>query len=181
MHNIRQKIDTALSITELVQGVFKQEECGRIVLSMIILRRFNCILHKIDLGELVNGSPNAAESLSEYIKTFPRTIYDIMKYLGFVSNVLRMEHNGLLHEVIEVLNSIDLHSNKVSNIEMVYLFRELTKINLMDFASDGYTHEEVVRLMVNLLFLADEQKLLEEAYSLGENILTNLGKVMETS
>ena len=55
-------------------------------------------------------------------------------------------------------DDIDLHPDKVSNIDMGYIFEELIRrFNEAsnEEAGDHFTPREVIRLMVNLIFLLD--------------------------
>ena len=64
----------------------------------------------------------------------------------------------VLFEVVSKFCGIDLHPEKVSNIEMGYIFEELIrKFNEAsnEEAGDHFTPREVIKLMVNLIFLPD--------------------------
>ena len=68
----------------------------------------------------------------------------------------------LLHKVIGKFADIDLHPDAVSNIEMGYLYEELIRrfSELSnETAGEHFTPREVIRLMVNLLFIDDEDVL----------------------
>ena len=59
---------------------------------------------------------------------------------------------------------IDLHPEAVSNIEMGYLYEELDPTNSRklsnETAGEHFTPREVIRLMVNLLFIDDADDIL---------------------
>ena len=64
--------------------------------------------------------------------------------------------------VISRFCQIDLHPDRVSNIEMGYIFEELIRrFNEAsnEEAGDHFTPREVIRLMVNLLFMQDNDVL----------------------
>src|SRR5699024_583716 len=59
--------------------------------------------------------------------------------------------------VIRRFGEIDLHPDQVSNIEMGYIFEELIRrFSEHAEAGDHYTPREVIKLMVHLMFLNDE-------------------------
>jgi type I restriction-modification system DNA methylase subunit len=69
-----------------------------------------------------------------------------------------MERANVLYLVISQFAEIDLHPNVVSNLEMGYLYEELIRrfSELSnETAGEHFTPREVIRLMVNLLFVED--------------------------
>lgn len=68
-----------------------------------------------------------------------------------------MDRNDVLYLVIKEFNEIDLHPEVVSNVEMGYIFEEhIRRFSEGTEARDHYTSREVIKLMVNLLFLNDD-------------------------
>ena len=75
---------------------------------------------------------------------------------------------NLLYQVIGKFAEIDLHPEAVSNIEMGYLYEELIRrfSELSnETAGEHFTPREVIRLMVNLLFIEDDDVLTKPASS----------------
>ena len=69
---------------------------------------------------------------------------------------------NLLYQVVGKFAEIDLHPEAVSNIEMGYLYEELIRrfSELSnETAGEHFTPREVIRLMVNLLFIDDDDVL----------------------
>ena len=57
------------------------------------------------------------------------------------------------------MTEVDLHPDKVSNVEMGYLYEELLrKFSELsnETAGEHFTPREVIRLMVDLLFIEDD-------------------------
>ena len=70
---------------------------------------------------------------------------------------------NLLYQVVGKFAEIDLHPDAVSNIEMGYLYEELIRrfSELSnETAGEHFTPREVIRLMVNLLFIDDDDDVL---------------------
>jgi type I restriction enzyme M protein len=71
-----------------------------------------------------------------------------------------MDDNNLLFMILKRFQEIDLHPNKISSMEMGYLFEELIRKFAEisnETAGEHFTPREVIRLMINLLFLNDRE------------------------
>ena len=71
----------------------------------------------------------------------------------------------MLYLIIQKFSEIDLHPSKVNNIQMGYIFEELIrKFSELsnETAGEHFTPREVIRLMVNLLFMDDKDILTKE-------------------
>ena len=80
----------------------------------------------------------------------------------FDTQITRLARSNLLYLVVSKFAEIDLHPDKVSNLEMGYLYEELIRrfSELSnETAGEHFTPREVIRLMVNLLFIEDEDLL----------------------
>jgi hypothetical protein len=76
--------------------------------------------------------------------------------------ITRLDRANLLYLVVSKFAEIDLHPDKVSNLEMGYLYEELIRrfSELSnETAGEHFTPREVIRLMVNLLFIEDDDLL----------------------
>ncbi|MDE0508268.1 MAG: class I SAM-dependent DNA methyltransferase [Gammaproteobacteria bacterium] len=103
------------------------------------------------------------DNLIDYITSFSGKARDIFleKFL-FTDQLKRLNDGGILWHVFERFCEIDLHSEKVSNIEMGYLFEELIrKFSEIsnETAGEHFTPREVIRLIVELLIANDDAKL----------------------
>lgn len=103
------------------------------------------------------------QNLIDYITKFSSNVRDIFldKFL-FTDQLKRLKDGGILWQVFERFCEIDLHPEKVSNIEMGYLFEELirrfSEIS-NETAGEHFTPREVIRLIVDLLIANDDAKL----------------------
>ena len=109
--------------------------------------------------EKLKGDPNnIAANLTNYIKGFSARAREIIDHFGFEEHIAKLEKADRLYLVVSKFCEIDLHPDNVSNIEMGYIFEELIRrFNEAsnEEAGDHFTPREVIRLMVNLLFLPD--------------------------
>ena len=113
--------------------------------------------------EKLKGDPNnIAANLTNYIKGFSSRAREIIEHFGFEEHIGKLDKADRLYLVVSRFRGIDLHPNAVSNIEMGYIFEELIRrFNEAsnEEAGDHFTPREVIRLMVNLLFMPDSDVL----------------------
>ncbi len=102
-------------------------------------------------------------NLLDYVTKFSGNVRDIFldKFL-FTDQLKRLKEGGILWQVFDRFAQIDLHPNRVSNVEMGYLFEELirrfSEIS-NETAGEHFTPREVIRLIVDLLLANDEAAL----------------------
>ena len=87
---------------------------------------------------------------------------DIFESFEFHTQVDKLAKAGLLYLVTEKFANIDLHPDVVSNAQMGLVFEELIRkfAELSnETAGEHFTPREVIRLMVNLLFIEDDDAL----------------------
>ena len=112
--------------------------------------------------KLLDDPDTIADSLRLYIGGFSETAKDVIDKFDFGVQIDRLRRANVLYQVIGKFAEIDLHPDKVSNIEMGYLYEELIRrfSELSnETAGEHFTPREVIRLMVNLLFIDDEDVL----------------------
>lgn len=128
------------------------------ILNQVSRHNFHNI-SKFTFKKLKNDPDNLAANLTAFIKGFSANARDIIDKFGFEKEIEKLEKNDRLFLVIsKFADEIDLHPDVVSNIEMGYIFEELIRrFNEAsnEEAGDHFTPREVIRLMVNLLFIPD--------------------------
>ena len=186
------------SVAELLRGVYKQSEYGRVILPLTVLRRLDCVLEptKANVLELVEDLPvslqnrdplleqaagqsffntsrhtfatllgdpdNVAGNLRHYIARFSESARDIVDKFNFDVQIDRLDDHNLLYLVVSKFADLDLSPETVSNLEMGYLYEELIrKFSELsnETAGEHFTPREVIRLMVNQLFVDDDELL----------------------
>ncbi len=116
----------------------------------------------LDLNKLLGDPGNVAQNLFAYIQGFSSEVRDIFEHFEFQTQVERLSKAGLLYQVTEKFCQIDLHPKRVSNADMGTVFEELIRkfAELSnETAGEHFTPREVIRLMVNLLFVEDSDAL----------------------
>jgi type I restriction enzyme M protein len=114
---------------------------------------------QLDFRRLLDDPTNVADNLRAYIGGFSVAARDVIEKFDFNSHIGRLDRANLLYLVISRFAEIDLHPEVVSNLEMGYLYEELVRrfSELSnETAGEHFTPREVIRLMVNLLFIEDE-------------------------
>ncbi len=117
---------------------------------------------KLDLPRLLDDSNNVPGNLRAYISGFSSGARDILEKFEFDAQITRLDRSNLLYKVIGKFVDIDLHPDKVSNLEMGYLYEELIRrfSELSnETAGEHFTPREVIQLMVRLLFIEDDNAL----------------------
>ncbi len=113
--------------------------------------------------EKLKGDPgNIAANLNHYIKGFSKNALDIIEHFRFDEQIAKLDQTDRLFLIVSGFSEIDLHPDKVSNIEMGHIFEELIrKFNEMsnEKAGDYFTPREVIRLMVDIIFMPDKDVL----------------------
>jgi type I restriction enzyme M protein len=112
---------------------------------------------------LLDDPDAIADSLHLYIGGFSAAAKDVIDKFDFEAQIDRLRKANLLYQVIGKFAEVDLHPEAVSNIEMGYLYEELIrKFSELsnETAGEHFTPREVIRLMVNLLFIDDADDVL---------------------
>ena len=115
--------------------------------------------------EKLKGDPdNIVQHLASYIEGFSENIRTIFRYFDFEKEIEKLAEANRLYLIVQKFATMDLHTNRVGNIEMGLLFEDLIRrFNeaANETAGDHFTPREVIRLMVNLLLEPDSAILTE--------------------
>lgn len=120
---------------------------------------------QFDFKKLVADPNNIAANLRNYINGFSEDAREIIEQFEFDNQITKLEENNLLFLVLKRFEEMDLHPDKVSSMEMGYMFEELIRKFAEisnETAGEHFTPREVIKLMVNLLFMDDTQTLTQK-------------------
>jgi type I restriction enzyme M protein len=123
----------------------------------------------VTFDQLVDDPNNLQANLEQLIAGFSPNVRDILTKFEFDRHIAKLASKQLLYPVVARFCEIDLSSDRVSNLDMGYIFEELIRrfSELKnEEAGHHYTPREVIRLMVDLLF----------TYS--DDLLTDPGKIV---
>ena len=188
------------SIADLLRGPYRPPQYERVMLPMVVLRRFDCMLEptkdavleeyktlerngtleklgdKIDsrlngiakqgfhnrspfnFGRLLGDPDKIDQHLTSYIDGFSANVRTIFRYFDFEKEIEKLAEQNRLYLIVQKFATIDLHVNRIDNIQMGLLFEDLIRrFNeaANETAGDHFTPREVIRLMVNLLLEPD--------------------------
>lgn len=116
----------------------------------------------MDLPKLLGDQDNIRQNLYAYVQGFSPEARDIFERFDFPAQVERLAKSNLLYLVTEKFANIDLHPDRVDNAQMGHVFEELIRkfAELSnETAGEHFTPREVIRLMVNLIFIEDDDVL----------------------
>ena len=117
---------------------------------------------KYDMSTLLGDPQHLKVNLLAYLRSFNESARDIFERYKFEEQVEYLDSKDLLYLVTEKFVGIDLHPRKVDNMAMGHAFEELIRkfAELSnETAGEHFTPREVIHLMVNLLFLEDDEAL----------------------
>jgi type I restriction enzyme M protein len=120
---------------------------------------------KYDFDKLIAEPDNIASNLRNYINGFSSSAREIIEYFNFDDQIERMDDPkaDILFRVVKKFSEIDL--SDMDSMEMGYTFEELIRKfaeQSNETAGEHFTPREVIKLMVNLLFIADNESLTKE-------------------
>lgn len=132
------------------------------ILNRVVGRSFHN-LSPFDFKKLKAEPEQISANLNNYINGFSDNIRDIfIDRFDLSAKISKLESANLLFMVISRFSEIDLHPDKVSNLQMGYIFEELIRKfseQSNETAGEHFTPREVIRLMVNILFAEDADAL----------------------
>jgi type I restriction enzyme M protein len=113
--------------------------------------------------EKLKGDPDHIDKhLVSYIKGFSANVRAIFEYFEFETEIEKMRESNILYLVVSKFCDVDLHPDRVPNEQMGLIFENLIRrFNELanETAGDHFTPRDVIRLMVNLLFINDDKLL----------------------
>jgi type I restriction enzyme M protein len=118
---------------------------------------------KLDFEKLKGDASHIGPNLLKYIEGFSADVRDIfLVRFEFAKNVEKLARDNLLYLVVQRFAEVDLHPETVPNHTMGLIFEELIRRfseQSNETAGEHFTPREVIRLMVDLLFVEDDDVL----------------------
>ncbi len=117
---------------------------------------------KYTFETLLDDSSNIEANFRNYLNGFSENVRQIIDKFKFDQEIQTMADKNLLYIVIQEFTTpkADLHPDKISNLEMGYIFEEIIRRFSEAHNEDAgqhYTPREVIELMVNILFCNDNE------------------------
>ena len=120
---------------------------------------------KFDFEKLKDEPDKVAANLRNYINGFSASAREIIEYFSFDDQIERMDDPkaDILFQIVKKFAVIDL--SDMDSMEMGYVFEELIRRfaeQSNETAGEHFTPREVIKLMVNILFNADNEALTKD-------------------
>lgn len=116
----------------------------------------------LDFKKLKGDPDNVAQHLVSYIQGFSANVRAIFEYFEFENEIEKMYEADILYLVVSKFGEVDLHPDRVPNEQMGLIFENLIRrFNELanETAGDHFTPRDVIRLMVSILFIHDDDLL----------------------
>jgi type I restriction enzyme M protein len=142
----------------------KQKKAGRNP-DPFLLRKSGQLFYNtspLDMKTLMGDQDHIKENLFAYIQAFSPAVRDIFESFDFATQIDRLAKARLLYLVTEKFSKFDLHPETISNAQMGDVFEELVRKFAEisnETAGEHFTPRDAIRLMVNLLFIEDDEAL----------------------
>ena len=110
--------------------------------------------------KLLGDSENIAPNLVAYINGFSDTARRIFEKFKFGDQIEKLDSSNRLYAIVHAMAGVDLHPQRITNIEMGYIFEHLVmRFNEQanEEAGDHFTPREVIRLMTHLVYTGEEE------------------------
>ena len=163
---VLRRLDCVLEATKAdVLAEIEAKQSLGINLEPFLLRKSGASFYNsspIDMKKLMGDQDHIKENLYSYMQAFSPAVRDIFERFDFFTQIERLHKCNLLYQVAEKFATIDLHPEAVSNNDMGQVFEELIRKFAEisnETAGEHFTPREVIRLMVNLLFIEDDEVL----------------------
>ncbi|HQK53895.1 MAG TPA: type I restriction-modification system subunit M N-terminal domain-containing protein, partial [Sedimentibacter sp.] len=106
---------------------------------------------KYDFEKLLSDPDGIEANFRSYLNGFSANVRNIIEKFNFENQITRLAEKGLLYIVIQEFTTpkADLHPNKISNLEMGYIFEEIIRRFSEAHNEDAgqhYTPREVIEL-----------------------------------
>jgi len=160
---VLRRLDCVLEPTkEAVLAEYAAKKAAKVNAEPFLLRKAKQTFYnvsKLDMRRLMGDQDNVGANLRKYIQGFSADVRDIFEHFEFDDQIDRLTKAKLLYQVAEKFARVDLHPQSVDNHQMGLAFEELIRrfAELSnETAGEHFTPREVIRLMVNLLFVEDD-------------------------
>ena len=164
---VLRRLDCVLAPTKVAAlAEYQSKKAADIAHDAFVLRAakqtfFN--ISSLDLPKILGDQDHIRPNLLSYIQGFSDDVRDIFTRFDFAVTVDRLHKANLLYLVTErFTKNLDLHPDSVDNFQMGLVFEELLRrFSEMsnETAGEHFTPREVIRLMVGLLFIEDDEVL----------------------
>lgn len=119
--NISEKSSLIWNSAEILLGIYKPHEYGKVILPMTVIKRFHdCLLA---------DSFNIEENFRAYLNGFSDNVQDILKNFEFEQEIKKLADNDKLFYIIQEFNTgkANMGPGKITSVDMGYILEDLIK------------------------------------------------------
>lgn len=159
---VLRRLDCVLADTkDKVLARFEKLKGGEVKNVDPILNRITGVhfhnVSKLDFARLLDDPNHLAKNMTAYIKGFSEEVREIfIERFKIQEQIEKLEESNLLFLVVQRFAAVDLHPDAVDNHLMGSVFEDLIRRfaeQANETAGEHFTPREVIKLMVNLLFM----------------------------
>jgi type I restriction enzyme M protein len=117
---------------------------------------------RFTFSKLLDDPQHIRQNLESFLGDLSENAREVFERFRFTEQITNLDSKNLLFMIVQKFTTIDLHPDKVPNEEMGLIFEELIRKFAEasnETAGEHFTPREVIRLMVNILFDADDEAL----------------------
>ncbi|EON77695.1 Type I restriction-modification system, DNA-methyltransferase subunit M [Lunatimonas lonarensis] len=122
------------------------------------LQFYNISRHTL---ESLRENPKTIEiDFNNYLYGFNKEVREIIECFQFDKVLGRLLKNRILYQMIDAICKVDLHTDKVDNHDMGYVFEELIRISneqSNETAGEHFTPRDVIQLMIEVMFSTEKE------------------------
>lgn len=114
---------------------------------------------KFTFDRLTADAESIAPNLVAYINGFSPIARAIFEKFKFSEQIEKLDASNRLFNIVKQMATVDLHPDRVDNLQMGYLFEHLVmRFNEQanEEAGDHFTPREVIELMANLIYTGEQ-------------------------
>jgi type I restriction enzyme M protein len=115
---------------------------------------------KHTLSSLKENPRTIEIDFNNYLNGFNLEVRDIIENFQFDKVIARLVKNKLLYEMLDAICKVNLHTDKVDNHNMGYIFEELIRISneqSNETAGEHFTPPDVIELMHSIVFSTEKE------------------------
>lgn len=163
-------------LVDVLRGDYKPSEYGRVILPLLLLRRWECMKTGTPAGDTpalvprgladLQENPHLKQDCQAYLEHLPDPVGSILREFDVWRQVDRLAGAHLLYPLVQQVAAMDLSPDAISSVEMGRLFGEMVQQfaeGSRDITGEYYTPPEVRELMVQLLVSTDREQLTQGA------------------
>ena len=163
---ILRRLDCILEPTkDQVLAEYKKVQSTKVDPDVLLKAKFKLPFYNTsrwNFASLIGDPEGVADNLVDYIEHFSPNVRDVFDGFAMLDQIANLAKSDRLYLIVKEFAAVDLHPKVVSGHDMGYIFEELIRKfaeSNSTQAGDHFTPREVIALMVDILFLTEDDAL----------------------